>query len=109
MWPFRKRARADSAPEPVAVADVLGSMMTRVFDSQAKMLEQNTAFLGAVQELGAKKAAQALGSRGGRKRAENAARKKTQAGCRLCKDAFSTNLTVEEVEAHRAHADLPVQ
>jgi hypothetical protein len=109
MWPFSKRARSAPPADPLAVADVVGSIVSRTLDAQSKMLETNTSFLAQVNELAVKRAAQALGSRGGRKRAENAQRKKTKEHCPLCQDSQATKITIEDIQEHRRHAPVHEQ
>lgn len=88
------------------VGAALELALTRVLESQAKNVEVMGSFLEKMGELSIKRAAQALGSRGGQKRAERAKAKREAVDnreCRLCRDPFSTHLSIAEVEQHRLH------
>lgn len=90
--------------------EVLESALDRVLGAQSKQIEAISTLLEKMSELSMKRAAQALGSRGGRKRAENDARRraltnKTASGpaCRLCRNPAITNPTVQEIIEHNQH------
>lgn len=87
--------------------ELLDSALGKILEAQARQIETMSDFLTKMSELSAKRAAQALGSRGGRKRAANAAaaRKVSRetSYCRLCLNPSITNPTVGEIMAHNAH------
>jgi len=85
------------------VADTLDRALGRILDAQASQIESASKFLATMSDLSTRKAAQTLGSRGGRKRADNAARKKTASTCELCRDPMFKAVTVEMIAAHRLH------
>jgi hypothetical protein len=87
-------------------------------ESQSKNVEVMTGFLQAVQELAVKRAASALGQRGGRKSAESRARARnarrpaqspSAPTCPLCQDINFRDVTVEMITAHRAHSSTGTQ
>lgn len=67
---------------------------------QTQQTQNYGAFLDRVGELAGKRAAQALGARGGKKRAARVAESKD---CELCRDPMSTNITPEIIAKHREH------
>lgn len=87
--------------------ELLDSALGKILEAQARQIETMSDFLSKMSELSAKRAAQALGARGGRKRAANAAaaRKVSRetSYCRLCLNPSITNPTVGEIMAHNAH------
>jgi hypothetical protein len=91
------------------MAQAFATALGGVLQAQTAQIQQQTAFLGTLQDLSARKASQVLGSRGGRKTAERKAAKKRAAerpSCRLCENPMARQLSVEEIEAHRHHEAL---
>lgn len=90
-----------------ALAQALEQALGRIYDSQAKQIEAFSGLLSNLSELSMKRAAQALGARGGKRRADRAAERKraTQVSpdCRLCKNPAISNPTATEIVAHQAH------
>jgi hypothetical protein len=96
MW-FHRRRTADEALE---------GALGRIYEAQAKQVEALTSFLTAMSELSMKRAASALGARGGRTTAKRKAAAKAVAGvraCPLCRDPMSRNISVEILAEHRKH------
>ncbi len=78
-----------------AMAKAVEGLFTRQLESFGKNTEALTGFLGAMSDLAVRRAAVALGSRGGRKRAENAERRKaaqpTEPTCQVRRNPNSKN------------------
>ncbi len=78
-----------------ALATTVENLFARQLESFGKNTEAMSNFLAAMGDLGVRRAAIALGSRGGRKRAENAAARKQpqreESTCEVCRDPSSTN------------------
>jgi len=85
-----------------AFATALGSVLT----AQTEGIRQQGQFLNTLQDLSARKAAQVLGSKGGR---TTAARKKARRenrsapACALCEDPMRRGVTLEMIALHRQH------
>lgn len=81
--------------ETQALSETLEKLIGKQFESFAQNAGAMTGFLGALGELAIKRAAVALGSRGGRKRAENAEAKKAprvaHTDCPVCVNPMSTD------------------
>jgi hypothetical protein len=90
------------------LAAALGTALGRVFDSQAHQIEQTSRFLDSLQDLSARKAAQIMGSRGGRRTQERKAKQRelslSSRGCPLCANPMRRDVTVEMIQEHRKHA-----
>lgn len=67
---------------------------------QAAVSANYGAFLDKIGDIAGKRAAQVLGSRGGKKRASRAAEAKD---CELCRNPMSTNITPAIISKHREH------
>lgn len=86
-----------------AFATALGSVLT----AQTEGIKQQGSFLNTLQDLSARKAAQVLGSKGGRttqsrkKAAKKAAAAEQQ--CVLCLNPMHRGTTLEQVNFHRMH------
>ena len=90
------------------MAEALGAALGRVYEAQAHQIEQSARFLDSLQDLSARKAAQIMGSRGGRSTQKRKAAARKAAGCALCVNPAHRPVTVEMVEAHRSHTlELP--
>lgn len=82
------------AEHKASSTDAMTQALQNLFAKQLESFGQNTAamgtFLQSIAELSVRRAAVALGSRGGRKRAENAARAKSaqqpENTCGVCRD-----------------------
>lgn len=81
----------------------LDRALGRIYEAQSKQVEALTAFLAQIAELSSRKMAQALGSRGGKKRAANAVIAKKATGCPLCIDPNRRDVTNEMISRHREH------
>ena len=91
------------------MAEALGAALGRVYEAQAHQIEQSARFLDSLQDLSARKAAQIMGSRGGRTTQKRKAAARKAAGCPLCANAAHRPVTVEMIEAHRGHnLELPL-
>lgn len=90
-----KALRNQSSTSTTALASTVENLFAKQLDSFGKNTEAMSNFLGAMADLSVKRAAVALGQRGGRKRAENAAARKPSAlpdqWCEVCRDPSSTN------------------
>ena len=90
----------------------LGQALTGVWTAQTEQIKQSSAFLGTLQDLSARKAAQVLGSKGGRttqkRKKEARAAAATQQDCGLCVDPNRRDVTMEMLHYHRQHGGTPV-
>ncbi len=90
-----KALRNQSSTSTTALAGTVENLFAKQLDSFGKNTEAMSNFLGAMADLSVKRAAVALGQRGGRKRAENAAARKQPAlpdqWCEVCRDSSCTN------------------
>ena len=92
----REAVAKQSPANTVAVGDVMQKLFTSQIEGAAKMTGVMGDFVGAVGELAIKRSAIALGSRGGRQRAENMKRRTVAAevglaGCEVCVNPRSSN------------------
>lgn len=108
MWPFKKKAALTSDQEVRLVevlANAFGAALQRTLDAQANQINQQGAFLDRLQEMSAKKAAQVMGSRGGRRTQERKRERKlleeSARACNVC--AGKRNLSVRDIDFHRDH------
>lgn len=87
------------------LANAFGQALQRTLDAQANQINQQASFLGQMQELSAKKAAQVMGARGGRRTQERKRERKLledrAKSCNVC--AGRRVLSVQDIDAHRAH------
>lgn len=98
-----------------ALAGVVEGLLARQLESFGKNTDAMTNFLGAIGDLAVRRAAVALGSRGGRKRAENQEARKRAAtvrtDCPVCEDARCTDQAAilrhvsESHDARRQHRE----
>lgn len=103
-WKSRRQEREASlvASMATAFATALGSVLT----AQTEGIRQQGQFLNTLQDLSARKAAQVLGSKGGRTTAERKKARKSlpkAAACALCQDPMRRGVTLEMLAIHRAH------
>jgi hypothetical protein len=103
-WFQRNRSREDA----------LDSALSRIYEAQAKQVEAITGFLEKMSELSMRRAASALGSRGGqvsakRKAARIAVAAERKSGCLLCRDPLARNISVETIVRHREHEEADEQ
>jgi hypothetical protein len=86
-----------------AFAEALGG----VLQAQSAQIQQSSQFLGTLQDLSARKAAQVMGSRGGRTTQERKKQRKREsaaaAECVLCVNPLNRGTTLQQIEIHRAH------
>jgi hypothetical protein len=104
---MRRRREEKQASMVGAMAQAFATALGGVLQAQTAQIQQQTQFLGTLQDLSARKASQVLGSRGGRKTAERkAARKRAEAAapvCRLCHNPNVRGVQLWEIDAHRQH------
>lgn len=104
---FRRREREPFPPSLVdTLAQALATALSKVMTSQSDQIEQQTKFLGVLQDLSAKKAAQVMGQRGGRVTQERRRAAKVKRGrveCVLCADPMHRGTTLEQIQFHRMH------
>ena len=104
FWSERKSRRDADLVSTLATA--LGLALGKTFEAQAHQLETSSKFLDTLQDLSARKAAQILGSKGGRvsqQRKRAAAKREKPTGCALCADPMTRNVSIESIRAHRLH------
>jgi hypothetical protein len=110
MLEWMKRRREERQASMVgAMAQAFATALGGVLQAQTAQIQQQTAFLGTLQDLSARKASQVLGSRGGKKTAERKAAKKKAAEapeCRLCHNPNARGVQLWEIDAHRHHEAL---
>lgn len=107
-------ALSQAVPEKAPPVDAaLAAFATAAIDSRAKELESMGGFLRTLSEIGAERAARAMGKR----RASNAKRQSNgrflpnpgsqkKASCRLCRDPMLRDPTIDEIKAHATHNDV---
>lgn len=104
---FKRRREAEEATLVATLTGALGAALTSVFANQTEQIKQSSAFLNQLQDLSARKAAQVLGSKGGRttQKRKKAAREVLvqQAQCILCRNPNHQNTTLEQIQFHRQH------
>ena len=91
-----QQARSEhSATNTATLTQALENLFTKQIESFGANTAAMGGFLQSMADLSVRRAAVALGSRGGRKRAENAARAKTPpqpvSDCAVCRDPSSQN------------------
>jgi len=114
LWPFRKKElTSDQEVRLVEVlANAFGQALQRTLDAQSNQINQQSGFLATLQDMSAKKAAQVMGQRGGRRTQERkrAPRLLTiEPECGLCVDENRRDVTVEMIKGHAQHIGLRAQ
>jgi hypothetical protein len=109
-WNRRREEREASlvASMATAFATALGSVLT----AQTEGIRQQGQFLNTLQDLSARKAAQVLGSKGGRQTARRKAERKKALeapSCALCENPMRRGVTMEMINLHRQHGDREPQ
>src|SRR6266568_2578071 len=108
-WGERKKTReeATQASLVATLAQALGTALGQVFTAQAHQIEQSSKFLDSLQDLSARKAAQIMGSRGGRttqrRKAERKRDRLEAPACVLCANTMHRGVTLEQIAIHRQH------
>lgn len=107
-WSERKRQakEAETASLVSAMATAFAQALGSVLTAQTAQIQQQSAFLGTLQDLSARKAAQVLGSRGGVSTQRKRAKAKGFA-CPLCENPNRRGVTLEMLNFHRAHEPEP--
>lgn len=108
-----ERREAEQASLVTSMATAFATALAGVLTAQTTQITQQGAFLGTLQDLSARKAAQVLGSKGGsttarrKKEAKRAAAAEPQ--CVLCDNPLHKGTTIAQIEFHRQHemARLP--
>lgn len=107
---FRRRQEQQEASLIATMTKAMGEALANVFTAQSQQLSQSTAFLGVLNDLSAKKAAQVMGQRGGRTTQERRRKKKdaqrAQVECVLCADPMHRGTTLEQIAIHRQHETI---
>jgi len=104
-WWNRKKVEREAnlvASMATAFATALGS----VLQAQTEGIKQQGQFLNTLQDLSARKAAQVLGSKGGKQTARRRAARvgaTGKASCALCDDPMRRGVTLEMIALHRQH------
>jgi hypothetical protein len=104
----KERVRQEREASLVAsMATAFATALGSVLSAQSEGIKQQGAFLNTLQDLSARKAAQVLGSKGGRKTAERKEKKRKAIAstpeCVLCRDPFHKGTTIQQIEFHRLH------
>jgi hypothetical protein len=110
---FKAKKEAEQASLVSAMSTAFATALAGVLGSQTEQIKQSSAFLGMLQDLSARKAAQVMGSRGGqttakRKKAAKIAQAQQQQ-CVLCANPMQRGVTLQQIEFHRQHESLPSQ
>src|SRR5882672_12150339 len=104
-WQRRKDQRNADLMQTMVAA--LGQALTGVWTAQTEQIKQSSAFLGTLQDLSARKAAQVLGSKGGRttqrRKKEAKAASASRRECVLCDNPMHRGTTLEQITFHRLH------
>ncbi|SRR5260370_40331064 len=105
-WTSYKERRENRETRLVEVLmTAMGSAFGHVLDAQSKQIEQNARFLDSLQDLSARKAAQIMGSRGGKRSQERKKQRRAAAelDCPLCDNPARKDVTLEMLEFHKRH------
>ncbi len=92
------------------LVDAIGQAFGATLQAQAQVMQQNANFLTELQAISAKKAAQIMGQRGGRRTQERKRARlmaPAEQECGLCLDPDRRDVTVEMIRAHNQHIALP--
>jgi hypothetical protein len=107
MWWRDKKERSEEREERMAakLVEAIGQAFGATLQAQATVMKQNSDFLTALQEISARKAAQIMGQRGGRRTQERKRLRLAgpQQQCALCVEPNRRDVTVEMVHAHNQH------
>jgi len=104
---FSKRREEKQASLVGTMAAAFAQALSGVLQAQSAQIKQSSEFLGTLQDLSARKAAQVLGSKGGRttqrrkKEAKAAAAGRRE--CVLCDNPMHRGTTLEQITFHRLH------
>ena len=100
----RRESEQREASLVAAMATAFASALGSVLTAQTEGIRQQGQFLNTLQDLSARKAAQVLGSKGGRTTARRKKeRKQVTQECVLCRDPFHRGTTLEQISFHRGH------
>jgi hypothetical protein len=109
---FSRRKEERKADLVQTLSTAFGQALTGVLAAQTEQIKQSSQFLGTLQDLSARKAAQVLGSKGGRttqkRKKEAKAATAAQQDCGLCVDPNRRDVTLEMLAYHRQHGGTPV-
>lgn len=108
---FKRRKEAEQASLVATMSAAFAQALAGVLGAQTEQIKQSSAFLGTLQDLSARKAAQVMGSRGGRKTQERKKAAKAAAAtaqaCPLCENPQRRGVTLEMIAFHRQHEAEP--
>jgi hypothetical protein len=105
-WWNKRRNEEREASLVAAMATAFAQALGSVLTAQTEGIKQQGQFLNTLQDLSARKAAQVLGSKGGRttqKRKKEAKAERRGQECVLCRDPFHRGTTLQQIEFHRMH------
>lgn len=108
-WKSRKEREEDRQATLVQVlASAMGQAFGHILEAQGKQIEQTARFLDNMQDLSARKAAQIMGSRGGKRTQERKkkAREAATVACPLCENPARKDVTVAMIDHHLAHGQV---
>ena len=109
----KEREEAKNASLVEVLTAALGQALGRTLDAQSHQIEQSSRFLDQLQDLSARKAAQVMGSRGGRvTQARLREKRKASASrpaCPLCENPNRRGVTLEMISLHNGHGDDEVK
>ena len=104
---FKRRKQEQEA----SVAERMTAAVSTIMKLQTDQMLGSVEFMSKLQDLNAKKAAQIMGSRGGRISMERKRKAKLAArptppnpSCRLCVNPLARGLTWQEIMNHNAHS-----
>src|SRR5216683_3061320 len=106
---FSRRKEERQASMVATLSQAFAQALTGVLSAQTVQIQQSSAFLGTLQDLSARKAAQVLGSKGGRttqrRKKEAKIERAQRQDCGLCIDPGRRDVTLEMIAFHRQHGD----
>lgn len=114
-WLKRRREKRESI-ERASANVMLAEALEKMMGANTQQMLGSVEVMGRIQDLAAKKAAQILGSRGGRERARRAKIKKkavvtTASSCPLCDDPMARGASFDQIldhnMRHAAQVSLP--
>lgn len=108
---FRRRREEEKVNAVTAMATAFSQALGSVLSAQSSQIEQNTKFIGVIQDLSAKQVMRVMGQKGGqttqrRKKLRREADRAAQS-CVLCTDPMHRGTTLEQIAFHRQHEDRP--
>lgn len=110
-WLKRRREKRESI-ERASANVMLAEALEKMMGANTQQMLGSVEVMGRIQDLAAKKAAQILGSRGGKERARRAQKRKVSqakpvSSCALCDDPMTRGLGFDQILEHNMRHGAP--